>query len=204
MRITRSLIVVATLVVTALLLVASAQPWVVLGLSSTESSSRELSILGATLAPAFVGLSLAFVAAMMVALISRAVVRIVCAIIAALVGIAAGIVELVAVVDPVAAARVTIARVTGISDTEHQRDLITGISLQPWAYMALVGALLAVIVALAVLGAGRTWTTNAKRFERPTGASPMRARVLPASERDPHETWDDLSSGGDPTQSAKD
>ena len=204
MRITRSLVVVATLVVTALLLVASAQPWVVLGLSSAESSSRELTVLGATLAPAFVGLSLAYVAAMMVALISRKVVRIVCTIIAALVGVAAGIVELVAVVDPVVAARVTIARVTGISDTEHQRDLITAIFLQPWAFIALLGALISVIVALAVLPAGRTWTTNASRFERRTGSSRAQARVLPASERDPHETWDDLSSGGDPTQSAKD
>jgi hypothetical protein len=203
MRITRSLVVVATLVVAALLLVSSAQPWVVLGLSSTESSSLELSVLGATLAPAFLGLSLAYVAAMMVALISRAVVRIVCAIIAALVGVAAGIVELVAVVDPVAAGRVTIARVTGISDTEHQRDLITQIALQPWAFVSLIGVLVCLIVALAVLPAGRTWTLNSSRFERRNAAGRRQVGAVPVATRDPHETWDDLSGGGDPTSRSK-
>lgn len=203
MRITRSLVVVATLVVGVLLLVSGAQPWVTLRMSSAESSARELVVLGGTLAPAFVGLSLAYVAALMVALISRPVVRIVCGLIAAAVSVAAGTVTLVTVSDPVAAARVSIGRITGISDTVHQRDLITQISLQPWAFTALIALFVALIVAITVLFAGRTWTSNASRYERRNASQARRRPTVSESSGDPHETWDDLSGGDDPTQRSK-
>jgi hypothetical protein len=82
MHITRSAAVVATVISSALLLIAGTQPWLVLGLSSDESSANELVVTGATLAPSFVGLTLAYAAALIVALVSRFVVRIASAAIA--------------------------------------------------------------------------------------------------------------------------
>ena len=200
MRITRSLVFVATVVIGVLLLVSGAQPWVVLSLSSAESSARELIVLGGTLAPAFVGVSLVYVAAVMVALISRPVVRIICALLAAAASVVAGTVVLLVMSDPVAAARIGIARLTGVSDTEQQRNLVDSVSLQPWVYVALVTLVFAVAVALMILRAGRTWTTNANRYERRKATASSQSRVVRTSESDPHETWDDLSGGGDPTR----
>jgi len=200
MRITRPHILVATLVIGALLLVSGAQPWVALGLSSAESSARELAVLGGTLAPAFVGLSLVYVAAVMVSLISRPVVRIVCAFLAAAASVTAGTVVLIVMSDPVAASRMGIARLTGVSDTQQQRNLVDSVSLEPWIFVALVSLVISLALAFVILRAGRTWTTNASRYERRTVAASSQGREPRTSESDPHETWDDLSDGGDPTR----
>jgi uncharacterized membrane protein (TIGR02234 family) len=200
MRITRSAVLVATVVTSTLLLMAGAQPWVVLGLTSAESSARELIVTGGTLAPSFVGLSLAYAAALIVSLVSRSVVRVVSSVIAMCTVLAAVVVSLVAVSDPTAAARVTIAGVTGVSDTVRQRDLIDTLALQPWAFIALIVLVVSAFVGIAVIVSGRSWTSNARRFERPNQSTSSRGSRDRDEESDPHATWDDFSGGGDPTR----
>jgi uncharacterized membrane protein (TIGR02234 family) len=200
MRITRSAVLIATVVTSTLLLVAGAQPWVVVGLSSAESSARELIVTGGTLAPSFIGLSLAYAAALIVSLVSRRVVSIVTSVIAICAVLGAVVVSLVAVSEPVAAARVTIAGVTGVSDTVRQRDLIDSLALQPWAFIALIVLVVAAFVGVAVIAAGRSWTSNSRRFERPNQSSSPRGSRARNDESDPHATWDDFSGGGDPTR----
>lgn len=202
MRITRGVVVVATVISSALLLIAGAQPWVVLGLSSAESSARELLVLGATLAPAFVVLTLAYAAALIVSLVSRFVVRIVCASIAICAALVALISSLLAISDPVAGARIAIATVTGVSDTVRQRDLIDSLSLTPWAFIALVLLIGSACVGVAVIVSGRSWSGASRRYERPDSAHGQKVSRDPSAESDPHETWDNLSGGGDPTRTA--
>jgi len=199
MRITRSAVFVATVVTSALLLIAGAQPWVTLGLSSAESSARELIVTGGALAPPFVGLSLAYAAALVVSLVSRNVVRIVSASIALCAVLGAAAVSLLVVSDPISAARVTIASVTGVSDTVRQRDIIDTVALQPWAFIALLGLIVSAFVGIAVIVFGRSWTSNTRRFERPNQSSSPRTRGERDEDADPHATWDDFSGGGDPT-----
>ena len=200
MRITRGAVVVVTVISSALLLIAGTQPWVVLGLSSDESSANELVVTGATLAPSFVGLTLAYAAALIVALVSRFVVRIACAAIAMAAALGALIVSLLVISDPVPAARVSIATVTGVSDTIRQRDLIDTLELMPWAFIALVLLVGAACVGVAVIVFGLSWSNNSRRYERPE-SSPIRQGTRDGSaENDPHETWDNFSGGGDPTR----
>jgi uncharacterized membrane protein (TIGR02234 family) len=200
MRITRSAVVVATVISSAVLLIAGAQPWVILGLSSAESSARELVVTGGTLAPSFVGLSLAFAAALIVSLVSRLVVRIVSAAIAICAALGGLIVSLVVISDPIAAARVSISTVTGVSDTIRQRDLIDTLALTPWAFIALVMLVGAACVGVAVIVSGRTWSNNSRRYERPESSSARQGTRGGGVENDPHETWDNFSGGGDPTR----
>lgn len=200
MRITRSAVFVATVVTSALLLVAGAQPWVLLGLSSAESSARELIVTGGEVAPSFVGLSLAYAAALIVSLVSRNVVRIVSAWIAICAVLGATAVSLLVVSDPIAASRVTIAGVTGVSDTIRQRDLISTFALQPWVFIALIVLVVSALVGIVVIVFGRSWTSNTRRFERPQQSTPQRGSGERESESDPYATWDDFSGGGDPTR----
>ena len=200
MRITRGAVVVATVVSGTLLLIAGAQPWVTLGLSSAESSTRELVVTGGTLAPSFVGLSLAYAAALIVSLVSRLVVRVVSAAIAICAALGALIVSLLVISDPIAAARVTIASVTGVSDTDRQRDLIDTLTLTPWAFIALVMLVGAACVGVAVIVAGRSWSNNSRRYERPDSSPSRQGMRVRSAENDPHETWDNFSGGGDPTR----
>jgi uncharacterized membrane protein (TIGR02234 family) len=189
------------LVTGGLLLISGAQPWVALALSSAESSARELAVNGATLSPSFVGLSLAYVAAMVVALVSRPVVRVV----SSAVGVAAVmgglVVSWLVITDPVEAARVTIARVTGVSDTVRQRELIDALALEPWAYIALILLVVSVGVGVVVIVAGRFWASNSRRYERPERSADSGGRRHPKEAGDPHATWDTFSGGGDPTRS---
>ena len=201
MRISRSSVVVATLVSGGLLLISGAQPWVVLALSSAESSARELAVNGATLAPSFVGLSLAYVAAVIVALVSRFVVRVVSSAIGVLAVVGALVVSWLALSDPVGASRVTIARVTGVSDTVRQREIIDAVALEAWAYIALIALVVSVGVGVAVIVAGRSWTSNSRRYERPEKARDSGGRRDLKEADDPHATWDTFSGGGDPTRS---
>jgi len=201
MRISRSAVVVATLVTGGLLLISGAQPWVVLALSSAESSARELIVNGATLAPSFVGLSLAYVAAVIVALVSRFVVRVVSSAIGVVAVVGALVVSWLALSDPVSASRVTIARVTGVSDTVRQRELIEAVTPQAWAYIALILLVVSVGVGVAVIVAGRSWTSNSRRYERPQRSEDSGRRRDPKEAGDPHATWDTFSGGGDPTRS---
>jgi uncharacterized membrane protein (TIGR02234 family) len=199
MRVSRGLVVVATVVSGGLLLISGAQPWVVLALASAESSTHELVITGATLAPSFVGLSLTYVAALIVSLISRPVVRIVSSAVAVGAVIGAALVSSLIVSDPVAAARVSIARVTGISDTVHQRDLIDVVTLAPWAFIALFVLGVSAIVGIVGIIAGRSWTSNSRRYERRnTNAASQGPRAQNDAD-DPHTAWDAFSGGGDPT-----
>jgi uncharacterized membrane protein (TIGR02234 family) len=200
MRITRSAVLIATVVTSTLLLVAGAQPWVVVVLSSAESSARELIVTGGTLAPSFIGLSLAYAAALIVSLVSRRVVSIVTSVIAICAVLGATAVSLIVVSDPIAAARVTIASVTGVSDTVRQRDLISTFALQPWVFIALIVLVVSALVGIAVIVAGRSWTSNTRRFERPNRSSSPGGSRERDDESDPHATWDDFSGGGDPTR----
>lgn len=200
MRVSRGIVVVATVVSGGLLLVSGAQPWVVLGLSSSESSTRQLVITGATLAPSFVGLTLTYVAALIVALIARPIVRVVSSGIGVCAILAAAIVSLLVMSDPVAAARVSIARVTGVSDTVHQRDLIDAVTLAPWAFIAVTALILSAIIGVVVISAGRSWTSNSRRYERlKSNATPQGRRPQDDAD-DPHSTWDAFSGGDDPTR----
>jgi uncharacterized membrane protein (TIGR02234 family) len=201
MRISRSSVVVATLVTGGLLLISGAQPWVVLALSSAETSARELIVNGATLAPSFVGLSLAYVAAMIVGLVSRPVVRVVSSTIGVVAVMGALFVSWLVITDPVEAARATIARVTGVSDTVRQRELIDAFALEPWAYVALILLIASVGVGGVVIVAGRFWTSNSRRYERPEKSADPGGRRDPREAGDPHATWDTFSGGGDPTRS---
>jgi len=201
MRISRSSVVVATLVTGGLLLISGAQPWVLLALSSAETSARELAVNGATLAPAFVGLSLAYVAAMIVALVSRPVVRVVSSAVGVAAVTGALVVSWLVISDPVEAARATIARVTGVSDTVRQRELIEALALEPWAYIALILLVVSVGVGVAVIVAGRFWASNSRRYERPERSADSGGRGGAKEAGDPHATWDTFSGGGDPTRS---
>lgn len=202
MRISRSAVVVATLGTGGLLLISGAQPWVVLALSSAESSARELIVNGATLAPSYVGLSLAYVAAVIVALVSRFVVRVVSSAIGVVAVMGALVVSWLVISDPVGAARVTIARVTGVSDTVRQRELIDAVALEPWAYVALIMLIASAGVGVVVIVFGRSWTSNSRRYERPEKARDSGGRRDPNDASDPHAVWDSFSGGGDPTHTA--
>lgn len=199
MRITRSAVVLATVVTGGLLLVVGAQPWVILVLSSAESSAGELVVSGGSLAPSFVGLSLAYAAALIVSLVSRKVVRVVSSVIAMCAVVGAAIVSLVALSDPVAAARVSIAGVTGVSDTVRQRDLVDTFALQPWSVIALIVLVISALVGIAVIVWGRAWTSNSSRYERRNGSTRPQDSRPRDDASDPHAAWDDFSGGGDPT-----
>jgi hypothetical protein len=109
-------------------------------------------------------------------------------------------VSLLVVSDPIAAARVTIAGVTGVSDTVRQRDLISTFALQPWVFIALIVLVVSALVGIAVILFGRSWTSNTRRFERPQQSSSQMSSREREDENDPYATWDDFSGGGDPTR----
>jgi uncharacterized membrane protein (TIGR02234 family) len=199
MRVTRGLVIVATVVTGGLLLISGAQPWVVLALSSSESCTQQLVVTGATLAPSFVGLSLTYVAAVIVSLIARPALRIICSAIGVCSALGAGVVSWFVISDPVFAARVSIARVTGISDTVHQRDLIDTVTIEPWAFVAIIALVVSVGVGVMVIIGGGSWKSNGRRYERANTGSDSSSREPQTDVDDPHTTWDAFSGGGDPT-----
>jgi len=152
------------------------------------SSQNRLQVQGSKAATTVTALALVALAGGLAASIAGRVAR---WIITAIILLAAiGIVTAAAIVlaDPQAAAQGSIAAATGISGSTVQ------VSATAFPVIAVVAGALLGLGALAIVPAGRYWTSRTKYDAAATGAAPGAAG--PADEID---SWDRLSRGDDPT-----
>lgn len=89
-----------------------------------------------------------------------------------------------------------ITEATGIAGDNVLAEMVTSITLSPWVTITNIAWLLILAGGIFVLFTARGWTTAGKRFRTASDAGPSSGPL------DKIDSWDDLSRGEDPTQSA--
>ncbi|GAB4068064.1 Trp biosynthesis-associated membrane protein [Angustibacter speluncae] len=182
-------VVVALVVLAVVLLAASSRTWVSAQadlLTGGAVAGRQVVMAsGSAVAPAAGALGLVVLAAAGLLLLARPVVRVVAGALVVLAGLAAAVVAAGVLLDPTAAVLPSVAEASGLTPGSVTADDVASVRLTGWPVVAVVAAVLAALVGVVVLAAGRRWGT-ARRFER--DPAPTRG-----------DDWDALSRGDDPT-----
>ena len=177
----RLVLLAAGLIAGALVLGAWTQPWFSVTIDAAELVAR-----GQDAAPALSGIALAVVALLAALMIARAGLRAVLGAVMAGLGVLAVIIVVPLVASDVAAlssmARL-IADATGVAGFADQP-----VSRTAWPFVALAGALLMVLVGLAVMLTTRHWPTATSKYDADAAKPDTNAGA-----------WDALSEGDDPT-----
>lgn len=187
-RLGKGPVVIGLLVLGVVLLAASSRTWVSAQadlLTGGAVAGRQVVVAaGSAVAPAAGALGLVVLAAAGLLLLARPVVRLVAGALVVLAGVAAAAVGVRVLLDPTGAVLPAVAEASGLTPGSVSDLDVASVSLTGWPWASLVAAVLAALLGVVVLVAGRRWGT-ARRFER---AAPTRG-----------DDWDALSRGDDPT-----
>jgi hypothetical protein len=165
------------------LLVGFGQPWSVIILTTGHS----ISLTGNDQAPLALSLLLVTVAAHALSLLVYRGAHLVTVIVGVLSAIGALWATMLALGAPVSAARPQITQLTGLSGQDTINDLVSQVTVEPFATgVSVVGVVAFVLSGLVGLTVWREKKSAITRFDRPSSSS----------EQHP---WDELSDGGDPT-----
>jgi uncharacterized membrane protein (TIGR02234 family) len=188
------LLILAGVVAAAVVLGAWTQDW----FSITIDTGQMLPVPGSIAAPALTALALSELVLLGAIAIAGPFFRIVLAIIEVFVGVAIGFSALVAILDPVSASSSTISTATGVAGDKSIAELVTAQSVTAWPWVALVGGVLVILLAIAMLVTARSWPGSSSRKYQTTRMEPV-DRVAKPRERSAVDDWDALSGGDDPT-----
>jgi hypothetical protein len=186
------------------LTLATASPtWVSTTVSTALEPTVDVAVTGTTAAPAVGAAALVVVAGGVALAIAGRVARWVALVVVALAGALAAVSAAAVLLDPLPAATSGASQVAGVTDLTSP----VAVAAWPWLTVAL-GAAAVVVAALAAAGAP-AWGATSGRHERADaapgadapGAGPTGARggTDVPGQHDPHDAWDALSRGTDPS-----
>ena len=189
-RLTRRFVVLLGLGAGILMLTSATQTWVTAAGLGDTSALDQVDIPGTDVAETVTAMALVSLASAVAVTIAKKVARVVIGVIM----LSAGVVAIISVghvvAEPGQASLPALGEVTGTTEQAEHYSL----GLAVW--VAMVGALLLVLTAVALLMASRTWVdAGSKRYEK---------RAVSTADRENHDPdefdlWDGLSAGDDPT-----
>ncbi|MFE6970073.1 Trp biosynthesis-associated membrane protein [Isoptericola sp. NPDC057653] len=205
----RSRAVWSVVAVGGLTLATASPTWVSTTVSTALEPTVDVAVPGTTAAPAVAAAALVVVAGGVALAIAGRVARWVALVVVALAGALAAASALAVLLDPVPAAT------SGASDTAGVTDLTSPVAVAVWPWLTVVLGVLAVAVAVLAAAGSPGWGTTSGRHERASAdlstgdeASPApaggdrpaaAAQADDAGQHDPHDAWDALSRGTDPS-----
>jgi|GEM_PF-258531 len=205
----RSRAVWAVVAVGGLTLATASPTWLSTTVSTALEPTVEVAVTGTSAAPAVGAAALVVVAGGVALAIAGRVARWVALVVVALAGVLAAASAAAVLLDPVPAAT------SGASDAAGVTDLTSPVAVAVWPWLTVALGVAAVAVAvLAALGAPG-WGGTSGRHERADAAAPSDGGTStgdagPATDgpgeapdapgqHDPHDAWDALSRGTDPS-----
>lgn len=201
----RSRAVWSVVAVGGLTLATASPTWVSTTVSTALQPTVDVAVTGTTAAPAVGAAALVVVAAGAALAIAGRVARWVALVVVALAGALAAASAVAVLLDPLPAAT------SGASATAGVTDLTSPVTVAVWPWLTVVlGAAAVLVAALAAAGAP-AWGATSGRHERADAATDDRATGAPEGapsspeasdapgQHDPHDAWDALSRGTDPS-----
>ncbi|GAB2473727.1 Trp biosynthesis-associated membrane protein [Xylanimonas ulmi] len=201
MSLTRARAVVLVVALGALALAAAGPAWVRAETTTALDPHVAVAVSGGDAAPAVNAAGLVLVAAgLALALGGRLARAIVLAVVAAA-GVLVAWSAVAVAVSPQEAATAGAVAVAGVT------DLTAPASVTAWPWLCAAVGALAVAAAAGVGVAARRWPSSSARHERTGASAPGRADAPEAAaaadaQVDPHDAWDTLTRGADPTAPA--
>jgi hypothetical protein len=212
--VTRARTVLALLVLGALTFGTGSPTWVTTTVATALEPEVAVAAAGTSAAPGVGAGALVLLAAGIACALTGRVARYVALLVAAAAGVLVVVSTLVVVGDPTPAATAAASATSGVT------ELTSPVTLTAWPWAAVATGVLAVVVAVWGAVAARGWTATSGRHERAdaaasgsattgtstaatgtteTSAADDGTAVGPDDEIDPHDAWDALSRGDDPT-----
>jgi hypothetical protein len=211
--VTRTRTVLALLVLGALTFGTGSPTWVTTTVATALEPEVAVAAAGTSAAPGVGAGALVLLAAGIACALTGRVARYIALLVAAAAGVLVVASTLVVVGDPTPAATAAASATSGVT------ELTSPVTLTAWPWAAIATGVLAVVVAVWGAIAARGWTATSGRHERAdasasrsaatgtsAGTTPTRTSaaddgtaVGPDDEIDPHDAWDALSRGDDPT-----
>lgn len=192
----KSLIVLATLVLAAVVFGTTTQTWITVKLAPTGVQTADLHVQGSKAATSVTALALVSLAGALAASIAGRVARVIAAVIVFL-GAAGIIVAAAAVIaDPRAAAAGAISSATGVTGAS------AAAALTAFPAVALAAAVLLALAGLLIIVAGRRWSSRTK-YDAAAARAQANGEATAAADDDVVDEidgWDELSRGNDPTK----
>lgn len=196
--------ILAIVLVAAVNLTASTQPWFTLTLVPT-SGSTAIRVDGTVAAPALTALSLSSLALAAALAIAGPAFRVVLGVLQVLLGACIALSAWTALADPVIAGSSLVTDATAIAGSESVAALVDGTTSTAWPVITLIAAVITALVGVFTLATLRRWPGTGKkkrvsRFEPADGYGHGASTVsTDDGEIDPVVSWDELSRGDDPT-----
>ncbi|MFD6140978.1 Trp biosynthesis-associated membrane protein [Promicromonospora sp. NPDC060271] len=208
---TRTRTVLALLVLGALTFGVGSPTWVTTTVATALEPEVAVAAAGTSAAPGVGAGALVLLAAGIACALTGRVARYVALLVAAAAGVLVVVSTLVVVGDPTPAATAAASATSGVT------ELTSPVTLTAWPWAAVASGVLAVVVAVWGAVAARGWAATSGRHERADAAAPGATAGAPGrratrtsaaddgtaagpdDEIDPHDAWDALSRGDDPT-----
>jgi hypothetical protein len=213
--VTRTRTVLALLVLGGLTFGVGSPTWVTSTVATALEPEVAVAAAGTSAAPGVGAGALVLLAAGIACALTGRVARYVALVVAAAAGVLVVASTLVVVGNPTPAATAAASATSGVT------ELTSPVTLTAWPWAAIATGVLAVVVAVWGAIAARGWTATSGRHERADAAASGSATtgtsaatstttrtsaaaddgtaVGPDDEIDPHDAWDALSRGDDPT-----
>ena len=176
-------------------LIASTQTW--LDATMNDGAAESIHVAGVDVIPLLAPLSMAAIALAITLSIAGLAFRYVLGVLAILIGATLFALNVRLVMNASAqdiAGAVTEA--TGIAGDSAINDMVTSLTQTPWVTITLLAWIVIVLAGLVVVATARSWPASGKKY-RVAADSAHHTGPL-----DKIDSWDELSRGDDPTQSA--
>lgn len=180
----------------ALSLLSWTQSWSTVIITMPSGGEQTLAIDGSVAAPALTALSLSLLALVAALAIAGRGFRLILGVLAIVLGLCIALESVLSMTDPGAAAAAAITATTGIAGSASVHAVIVSAASSAWPFLALAGAVLAVLGGALILATARNWPGSSRKYQTVT----PRLAVDPESTPDAIDSWDDLSRGDDPTR----
>ena len=196
LRRARMLGVLAFLFAGGLGIISSTQVWATV---QRADAGEPLSVTGSVMYPLLAPLSLAVLALGAALSIAGPVLRHVIAVL----GLAAAAVLLLGTAPmigsaPLSAVAPAVTEATGLGGEASLNEVVSGITPTPWPVLALIAWTVLALASGFVLATARRWPAGGRRYRATTEAAHRSTGPLDAV-----DSWDELSHGTDPTDSAR-
>lgn len=196
LRRARMLGVVAFLLAGALGVISSTQVWAIV---QRADAGESLSVTGAVTYPLLAPLSVAVLALGAVLAIAGRVLRHIIAVL----GLASAVLLITGTAPmigsaPLSAVAPAVTEATGLGGESSLNEVVAGVTATPWPVIAVLGWVVLALASGFVLVTARRWSAGGRRYRTASGAGRHGAGPLDAV-----DSWDELSHGTDPTDSAR-
>ncbi|MFS2241352.1 Trp biosynthesis-associated membrane protein [Microbacterium sp. OR16] len=196
LRRARMLGVLAFLLAGGIGIISSTQVWATV---QRADAGETLTVTGAVIYPLLAPLSLAVLALGAALSIAGPVLRHILAVL----GVGAAFTLILGTAPligsaPIAAVAPAVTEVTGLGGEESVREVVAAVTATPWPVIALLCWVVLGLASLFVLVTARRWPAGGRRYRSTTGSAHRSSGPLDAV-----DSWDELSHGTDPTDSAR-